>query len=699
MQVERSDVAQLAAKRGGASREKTASLSSDVQNRTVKTASFDVFDTVLTRSVSPPTVVFFLLGRRISDSLPSHCSPEAFAYARVQAERRAVENKGCRTSLRDIYLELADALQFGKEQARYVMEAECALEAELLRPVPEALARLKMLRERGERIAFVSDMYLPAAFIQQQLARHGLWEKRDVLYVSCEHGEEKGSGKLIRKVLQAEDLPASQVVHYGNNAFSDVKGARKAGVAATFLDAANANRYEQILESHALRSDGLSAALAGASRAARLTVPAPDLRERALRDVAAGVMAPMLVGYVLWILRRAQQEGLRRLYFVSREGQVLLDIARQLAGKLSSFDIELRYLYGSRQSWNRTAITHTDQAWRWHGAVGRTSVNDLLDRLGLRPELVEAPLAEAGFDRETWSRPLVEQERDALAQLLEREDVRERVARVADEKKRTVLRYLEQEGLFDGVAKGFVDVGWKGSLHAALCELLQENEAAPIKGFFFGMQHHQSRWSAWREAYFFDKPKQRGYCDVLPGFDLVILTEMFCAADHGTVVDFEERRGRVEPVLQQEWGRTAAAWGIAVVREATHAFAEHLLLLPNLINPWTDVRAAITELVCAFWLTPTPSEAEAWGRFPRELGQGNETYVVELAAPYGWEQAAAVAKGDPKAFHVHNYTWVEASKALTPLQIRRIIGSAEHFSKFSRRLKQATTKRLRHLAA
>jgi hypothetical protein len=64
----------------------------------------------------------------------------------------------------------------------------------------------------------------------------------------------------------------------------------------------NPNRYEKILESYTWSTGGLSALMAGASRMARLSIPSRSAEEAAIRDVAAGVVAPVLTAYVLWIL-------------------------------------------------------------------------------------------------------------------------------------------------------------------------------------------------------------------------------------------------------------------------------------------------------------------------------------------------------------------------------------------------------------
>jgi len=87
------------------------------------------------------------------------------------------------------------------------------------------------------------------------------------------------------------------------------------------------NRFEALLAA----GPPAAARFAVASAQARAAVPSATPHEAALRDVAAGVAAPLLAGYVAWLLLDAERRGIRRVYFLARDGQVLLDLARRLA--------------------------------------------------------------------------------------------------------------------------------------------------------------------------------------------------------------------------------------------------------------------------------------------------------------------------------------------------------------------------------
>ena len=68
----------------------------------------------------------------------------------------------------------------------------------------------------------------------------------------------------------------------------------------------------------------------------------------------------MLVGFALWVVAQARRRGVRRLYFVARDGEVMLAAARHVIGRLAP-DLELRYLYGSRKPWIFGATATSDE--------------------------------------------------------------------------------------------------------------------------------------------------------------------------------------------------------------------------------------------------------------------------------------------------------------------------------------------------
>jgi FMN phosphatase YigB (HAD superfamily) len=659
-----------------------------------RVSCYDVFDTVLTRAIGSPTTVFLLLGRRLASMSLIPCTSEAFARARVAAERRARQNGGEEVTLGEIYRELGASLELSGELAERIMRLECELEQALICEVPGVRQRIEEARNQGQRVIYVSDMYLPPDFIKRALSRHDLYDPvRDGCYVSCDHGTTKLSGGLFSRLLMEERVEPGRVTHSGNDLAADVHAARAAGIRAQPLLEGNLNRYEQTLEAHAFATEGLSSAMAGASRLARLAVAASTPLQEVIRDVAAGVAAPALAGYVLWILRRSEQLGLKRLYFVSRDGQILLAVARRLAAKLG-MTIELRYLHGSRQAWHLPSISQFDLSqldWVLE-ETDHMSVGSILARVCVEPDEVRSILEEAGFSRTDWRRNLTDPERQRLGDVLRQEALRGLVLRRASEKRKVLLQYLRQEGLLVDLDWAMVDLGWRGRIQNSLGTILAEESAGPPRGFYFGLTSGQEDpRGGCREAYFFDRRHGTGFNSLDPTF--ANLMELFCAADHGMVVGYEEQGERVGPLLQSEVNRAAVHWGLPLFQETVCQFADHLLLSSDLINPGADVRAPIADVLEGFWRTPSRAEAEAYAGFPAEDDQSG-AFWKPFAQSYTWRDVAR-AYCYARVHRHHSISWTAGSLAMTPRPIRLAMRLAAKTGRERRALLSA----IRHLAA
>jgi predicted HAD superfamily hydrolase len=655
-----------------------------------KIASFDVFDTVLTRAFGSPQSCAILLGNKVKDLSLLQYTPEAFARARIDAQVRAVRNAGgidSKLNLHQIYAELGNALGLTQTQCDELMKLELELEAELIRPVPQARELVQSARDRNQRIIFVSDMYLGTEFIQKQLAHHGLYLDGDRCYVSCDYSKSKASGELFREILRCENTAPNLVSHCGDDLWSDVQSAKDVGLKVTPFLNAKLNRYEEILDSYTWATEGLSSAMAGASRLARLTIPASSLKEEAQRDVAAGVVAPLLVGFTLWVLRRAQKLGLKRLYFVSRDGQILLEIARRLIKKLD-FDCELRYFYGSRCAWLLPSITSVDEEhlngifWSSASVDSPLSVHTILSRLDINPEQIKSSLVSIGITEKDWLRNITIDERKKLNQLLiQNENIQEIILRKADQKRKVMVKYLKQEGMLDMTEFGFIDVGAAGNLHYMLSSIMSVSTGKlPVSLFpYLGQQALKNQFIR-PETYFFDIENNLGFCDNYRF--LFALMEIACVADHGSVVDYQEVDEQIKPVIKNEYNQQVINWGYHIVRKTICSFTDNLLLDFSLVNPQADVRAATIEAIETFCSNPSFAEANAWGSFPVELGLEDEYFVPYLAKSYAWKDMIQPFLPEYKATWRQIYWWHEGALVLTPPLLRTALKISINFGQY-----------------
>lgn len=430
------------------------------------------------------------------------------------------------------------------------------------------------------------------------------------------------------------------------------------GPAAAEPGAVGPTRYEEIMLRHSHAPGDLAAAFAAASRAARAAQPIRSPHEAAIRDVAAGVAAPALVGFVLWVFERATERGLERLRFLSRDGQVLYELAQRLSPRLG-VDIDLEYVYSSRLSWSLAASDpHRLSSSEWlFNSFLKSNAADLCARLGLPVAEFEEALVTCGVSLDAAVRADSPRQLAALRRFVDRAEVASAMEPRISRARELVCEYALQHSLASP-RTGLVDAGWTGRMVGSLCHLLDETKLPRPHVLFWG---HEPRASGWTDperlaAYIYDTSRGQGLQLRIP--DAPFLVETFCMSDHGIVAGYDlAADGRVRVVLQSDSNPRARAWGIDLYRATLYSFSSALDGSSS-----GDVRGLISALMEAFWLRPTRAEAEAWGSYPYDSDPAG-TAVRPLARPFQTGDVLAAMK----RFHLDrgDRAWLWGSVAMS----------------------------------
>jgi FMN phosphatase YigB (HAD superfamily) len=659
--------------------------------------SFDVFDTVLTRRIGDPHAMADLIARRLELSGTSRTpvAGVALAAARRRHERRLIDLTDRHPTLRAIWAEVASALGVDDAQAEAWACAEEELEREVTVAVPGAHAMLEAARaEAGGRVVFVSDTPHSEAVVRDLLEAQGLAQDDDLVFTSSERGATKSRGGLFEVVTAVLGAgPGTSYVHTGDNRRSDLASPRLEGWEGRLVTGGALTRYESLLEKHATASGGLTSWLAGSSRLARL-----EAAERGVGTpvgaVAAGVLGPVLVGFALWVLGQARARGVRRLYFVARDGEVMLAAAREVLSELAP-DVELRYLHGSRQPWVLGACA-TSEPILAHWAQGRAdfTARTTIERTGLGVAQVHEATGFAAAAPGRADTPLTAAERAELAGLLQAEPLVSLVREAAAGSAARTTAYLRQEGLLDGTPSALVDAGWSGRAAAALDQLLVAAGGQPVPHLFVGLLGSAAETDVRRGVtlvpWLFDRQRLPGSTAGL--HDPHVLVEMLCAGTEGRTVDYETGPdGVVRPVLDRPHNDAVLRWGLRDVQEV--AVRTAALVAPHLTTAdvHTDTAAWARDVLSAFWIHPTPGEAEAWGSFPGE----EEIWppLLPLAQRLtGREMAGRLARGERSLRR--NNSW-RAGSALASSQPWRGLLQAKAWSEEARPRARRLPRRVR----
>lgn len=259
--------------------------------------------------------------------------------------------------------------------------------------------------------------------------------------------------------------------------------------------------------------------------------------------------APVLFGYVWWILHEAAKRGISTIYFLARDGYLLREIAQKMCESFG-LDISCKYLYCSRASLRMPSYCIIGEEAMDLLLLGgyRVTPCSVLMRAGLDEKQRNVVYESCGLSFADEETVLSRYEFEALAAKLRGCDVfRSYVMDNSRAAYAETIGYLRGEGLLDGKDIAIADSGWTGSMQRSLRQLLQaEGFSGKITGFYFGMYAHpKSPEDGEYLTRYFDANGRTA--DKIPFCNN--LFECILSAPHGMTVGYKESGGIYKPVL------------------------------------------------------------------------------------------------------------------------------------------------------
>lgn len=261
------------------------------------------------------------------------------------------------------------------------------------------------------------------------------------------------------------------------------------------------------------------------------------------RSVTESVFPPVIADFAGWLLGKAVSMGIKRLYFLARDGYIIKKTAEIIAERYK-MEIELRYLYCSRISLRNAALADLgEEAYRYllEGGYALTP-RVILGRLRLDEEERKSIYADIGCTLDENSEMGKAAASDFCDKLRKSLVYNEYVKSVAKSCKEFAAAYLEQEGLMSDTPYAVVDSGWTGSMQRMLRVLTGRKQT----GFYFGMYSEGRDEDGEFYTYLFDKSTSPFLVSKFNNN----LFEAVCSAPHGMTEGYKEENGRVVPVLK-----------------------------------------------------------------------------------------------------------------------------------------------------
>jgi len=498
----------------------------------VTVLTVDFFDTMVTRSVAQPTHVFAVVEKEL---VAQHGSRwRGVAVERVHAEHRARIAAAATDVLRDITIDeiadqLADAMKLNQAERDLFVRSEKATEIALAQPVPAGAAIINEAILRGIRVLIVSDNYMPTSQLVSMAHAAGYsWVTSAHVLVSCEHGGFKHNGVLWKVALGVAGVPASQILHLGDDHEADHVQPSKLGI-ATHIDTRMRRSHRDM---HNTSPDVLPLSRIEATQRDAMYDSNWDVAH-ALGDGLVGMVVAAQIADVKNVLR---QRDLAGIHFAARDGW----LAHQVWNKLRESDSSLpeaSYTAFSRSVIWRASLTELtpSNVGRFIGDDEVLTVARLERRVGCSLSSLYRP--DESIDAQSARAVLLENDREVVA--------------ASQQLRQRLLGYFERQGLLKPGHHVVVDLGWTGSTIADMADLITDatNGATTIEARLTGMY-----WDATPSRM---RVSMHGYAmtefesldNNLRLLGVIKLLEALVTAPHGSVVDFADASQNYQPIF------------------------------------------------------------------------------------------------------------------------------------------------------
>lgn len=523
--------------------------------------SFDIFDTLITRTTANPWGIFALIKDRLRienerNQLEEYVIDNFFEL-RIHSEelsRKAGSfQKKEEVTLYDIYTAMAVCGCLDEDQIKYLCELETETEIANVVGIEENIQRLKRLLEQGERVILVSDMYLPTDTIRRMLLQTDEVFREIPIYVSSEYGVRKTTGNLYRKVQEIERVDYGEWTHIGDNLHQDIEIPYWMGMKVELYSKVELTGFEKgILETYGDDS-GLQLMVGTALRSGcRTRVSANRADQADSFRIGCRYAGPVLYSYAEWIVGQAVKKKFKRLYFIARDGYLVKEIV-DIILKEKGLDITTKYIYGSRKAWRMPSLTEEHynlyQLILWSHVYRITSLSEL-------SYVLHVPLQELYdflpglYAKRKKDSCISSQELEYITRRLSKDDdFRKYHLKHLSEERKLAQQYLAQEVDVADDAFAFVDVSGGGLTQGCLWQLLKEIYPKPIHTFFFKIDRVNLIENSITDTF-------------MPGFlDNNLTIEMMCRAPHGQTRGYLRKGDNIVPDLETTENKALIEYG------------------------------------------------------------------------------------------------------------------------------------------
>lgn len=579
--------------------------------------SFDIFDTLISRKYYFPTDVFTFMepsARRVTNGkVKNFRGNRLLAESKCrQLQKDATQQQEVTTS--EIYLELQKLYNLTDDERNALMQLELREEYKACVKRDAGRKIFMYAQKLGKEIIAISDMTHSHSFICSLLEKNG-YNGITKVYVSSEYRLRKHEGDLFDFVIKDLRISAGDLVHIGDNPHGDVKSPKEKGIASIHIPRASTNLeasggytpFIQDLKKSKTEFDSVLFSLIARSYfdEKKTVIKAKTLFDGVAFNLGFAGLGPVITGFASWVYKEARKAGITDIYFLARDGLIVKKVFDILFSD-SDYLPRTHYIYASRRSARvSTIFCRADVLDLANKHIYATTIGQYLwSRFGLKLGTVSLELYnEFGFSNE--NHPIgAKTPKESVISLVE--SLLDRILCAAEEERSFYAKYLHSHGFMGASHCAVVDIGYAGSMQAALSRI----SGKEILGLYFATFS-----SARNEAV--DTDSLKGYVTHLSEPDgsqhgiqthRFIYESLFCAP-HESFVCMQSNGDKLEPIFDIGDQDSLRHSLITAVHGGVEAFAYNLKV-ENPQPETLDITATSATRVLDYYLnSPTIDDA------------------------------------------------------------------------------------------
>lgn len=567
--------------------------------------TFDIFDTLIRRSTLRPFSIFDYVRDKAKASgiqFPLALT-ENWINVRNRAEhdvrdmmRKTTferQSDKIEITLDDIYTRLQKNLLLTDEQTDFLKQAEIEAEIAHVEPIQKRINYLFSLKAKGHDVAMASDMYLPEDVIRKMLDRADTRLREIPLYLSSTIGYQKSTGKLYQHIFFDLDYQYSRWTHYGDNKHADGSVPRRLGIQTAVHDIDDFIPFENAMVN----------AMDNYNRypAYQLATKMHRYRTQLVQENGFGntlfetkyynyaYVGASFVPYINWAIKDAIKRGYETIYFISRDGHFLKQIADKII-EIRGYNVKTKYIYGSRKAWRLPSfITKVDDEtfWQFGNFVGMDSFEDLVKASYLSESELLSLFPE--FESLRYAKHLRGEIAENIRKIFKNSPAyHEKVLAIAAEKRKMVRQYIQQE-INPKEKFAFVEFWGRGYTQDTFGRLLNDAFGKEVKNPFYYVRSFTD-----------DMGTSIRHNFVLAPQNFSFFEPIFAQTPYDSIPGYYEEKGRIEPIINHRDSSTSD-----LISEGLLKFTEDYLALNTQDEDYFD--AALSQFNYQYQLN-TPND-------------------------------------------------------------------------------------------